>query len=174
MNTVQRDSCVLLSDYKQLIENGIPPGRGVGKTEAWCRQGRSLSPGKRFHLSFVRQGLRDSGSVRQMLSRLRPDQDSGSDGRMVSRLRPDQDCLALYAHLLFKPKLHVGTSKMDLTSLFVPLSNAAILNKVLLPPLFWFLLLIVGLIDPLRISSFLGLPTPGSDFNNIKDTWLKL
>lgn len=32
MNTVQ-------GDYKQLIENGIPPGRGGGETEAWCGQG---------------------------------------------------------------------------------------------------------------------------------------
>lgn len=136
------------------------PRKGEGKAEAWCSQGRSLSPGKRFHcsdcqtnLSFVRQG---SGI-------------QAVTGRWWAGLCPDQDCLVLYPRLLFKPKLHVGTSKMDLTSLFVPLSNVAILNKVLLPPLLWFLWLLVSLIDPLRISSSLGLPTPGSDFNNIND-----
>lgn len=146
--------------------NWNSPRKGERKAEAWCSPGRSLSPGKRFHCSDTVKPtypLWDRGSGTQAVT-----------GGWWTGLRPAQDCLALYARLLFKPKLHVRTSKINLVSLFVPLSNVAILNKVLLPPLFWFLLLLVSLIDPLRISSSLGLPTPGSDFNDIYDTWLKL
>lgn len=153
MDTVQRDSCVLPSDYEQLIETGISPGRGKERQKLVSRKEISLFWHCQTNLSFVRQG---SGI-------------QAVTGRWWAGLRPDQDCLVLYPRLLFKLKLHVGTSKMDLTSLFVPLSNVAILNKVLLPPLLWFLWLLVSLIDPLRISSSLGLPTPGSDFNNIND-----
>lgn len=76
MDTVQRDSCVLLSDYEQLIETGTPPGRGKeGQKLAAARGGACLQERDFALLTLSDQlilcetGLRDSGSDEQMVSR---------------------------------------------------------------------------------------------------------
>lgn len=76
MDTVQRDSCVLPSDYEQLIETGISPGRGKERQKLGAARGEACLQERDFtvltlsdQLILCETGLRDSGSDGQMVSR---------------------------------------------------------------------------------------------------------